>query len=115
MDYRDLIRQNKKRFADSSELVSVLFNQIYDRVEPKYFPLAVFGIKLGKEKNIGISNRSVFKQENIETELMFYYCLDKRRDLHFTLIDLKLNFVYFKTDDILKLRQDFIEEFDLFE
>lgn len=45
---------------------------------------------------------------------MFYYSLSKKKDIHFTLIDKYLNFIYFRTDNIHKLRQELPEEFDLF-
>ena len=67
IDYKDLVRQNKKKFQERPELVSVLFNQLYERVEPRFFHLALFAIRLAKEKNVPINNRTVFKQENIET------------------------------------------------
>jgi len=67
VDYKDVIRQNRAKFQDKPELVSVLFDQLYERVEPKYFHLAIFGIKLAKDKKVPMTHASVFKQESIET------------------------------------------------
>lgn len=36
---------------------------------------------------------------------MFYYCLSKKKEFNFLLIDKYLNFVYFYTEDILRWSQ----------
>jgi hypothetical protein len=90
------VRQNRSKFQQQPELVSMLFNQLYERVDPKFFTLAIFAIRLAKERNIPLNNRTVFKQPNLETELMFYYAFNKRKELQFTLIDSALNFLYFR-------------------
>lgn len=42
--FRDLIRFKRADFKASPELISIVLSRLYERVDPKYFALAIFGI-----------------------------------------------------------------------